>query len=642
MPISITIIACHVPQQGEYDTDTCHSGVLGPSLPEKTTTLENMFASFGMPQVGIYDTDPKLTSPISGYSNLVAICPSEIDFVAGNIQTILAYGWRKVVFLSTGDSTGISVSLKFEEQANQNGIRVMDTILLQDTSAESFQVALKRIAANPTRLIVTLFDDTYLTLFQEADALGMMNKEYVWIHSAYAGEGRFYYSAQLSNLTAKLDEWLDGSFTVVAATTIGEYGIQHQNRLIDFSNKIQNLYVVDEFSYPSTLNYIWDSMLVFLSAAQKMVEKNISFTDQSSMIKELRNVSVVGSSGPISFSSSGGRQQLQFKLSNYRKGVGYRTVGYFNPKLNFTGTSYFRDASTQIPLDSLPPNEEYINKGLIIALYIFGSLNILFYMFNLALIVKFRRTTLIQQSGYLYLHMILIGSILMVSSVFVLGTDMQFVSKSTRDRLCMLSVWQIGIGYVFLFGSLFAKSLRILLIINKPELKNSNNVDRMITTFLCICFTIEIIFLIIWTSVDQLKAQPKLKDDERTLFYWCESESYGFPVAWISFNMFFLFCGVVIAYLTKDVERRFNESKIIGFSIYNVFILCTIIIPLTFTIKDSPSITFAFQCIGVIGVPLGSAVMLFGKYIFVLLSSMKSHTNSNSGKTTVQEQQTSY
>eukprot|EP01097_Dermamoeba_algensis_P004686 TRINITY_DN3026_c0_g1_i1.p1 TRINITY_DN3026_c0_g1~~TRINITY_DN3026_c0_g1_i1.p1 ORF type:complete len:259 (-),score=48.40 TRINITY_DN3026_c0_g1_i1:96-872(-) len=234
-------------------------------------------------------------------------------------------------------------------------------------------------------------------------------------------------------------------------------------------------------------------------------------------------------------------------------------------------------------------------------------------------IINFKNTTFIYQSGFQYLFLMICGSIIMVSSVYVMGIDMQYVSHETRDRLCMLSMWQIGIGYCLVFGSLFSKSLRILLIILKPELRNVRVFDRTIYVFFSLCMLIEVVILIAWTVSDPLDAKEVFTNNDRTVHYLCESSNVGFPVGWISFNMFFLLCGVVIAFLTRNVERRFNESKIIGFSIYNVFLISVIIIPMSFIINDNSNITFVLHCIGVIGIPLGSTAILFGKSIMVLL-----------------------
>eukprot|EP01098_Paradermamoeba_levis_P016198 TRINITY_DN8606_c0_g1_i1.p1 TRINITY_DN8606_c0_g1~~TRINITY_DN8606_c0_g1_i1.p1 ORF type:complete len:122 (-),score=25.55 TRINITY_DN8606_c0_g1_i1:95-460(-) len=61
---------------------------------------------------------------------------------------------------------------------------------------------------------------------------------------------------------------------------------------------------------------------------------------------------------------------------------------------------------------------------------------------------------------------------------------------------------------------------------------------------------------------------------------------------WIAYKAFLLVAGVVMAFLTRNVEKSFNESLILGLNIYNITIIsCVGIGIVALILKDSSNIT---------------------------------------------------
>eukprot|EP01097_Dermamoeba_algensis_P011712 TRINITY_DN9195_c0_g1_i1.p1 TRINITY_DN9195_c0_g1~~TRINITY_DN9195_c0_g1_i1.p1 ORF type:complete len:360 (-),score=106.28 TRINITY_DN9195_c0_g1_i1:161-1129(-) len=298
-------------------------------------------------------------------------------------------------------------------------------------------------------------------------------------------------------------------------------------------------------------------------------------------------------------------------------------------QLNSSNPIVWIDGTTDIPVDVPPPDQIFISDPLAIFFFVLAAVLILPSLCLLILITVKRNVVIIQHSGFMYLSLMLIGVMGLLSSVYIFGMDMNHVSQSRMDDLCVLQVWFVGISFIFLFSPLFMKSVRILWITRLPTLDAASHIDKKIMLIIFATLIIEIIILGVWTGRDPLKTK-EISKSSNEIYYFCESESLAYPIVWLIYKGILLCLGILIGYMTRNFDKRFNESKVIAFSIYNTFIISVIVVPLAF-IQKEPNVHFIIKCIGVIGIALGSCAMMFVGKLSILVHG---HSNAQSGHST--------
>jgi len=285
-----------------------------------------------------------------------------------------------------------------------------------------------------------------------------------------------------------------------------------------------------------------------------------------------------------------------------------------------------------VPPDWPPLNQNFISKGAVIIFFVLSSILVMICLLLIVLVTLQRGVVIIQHSGYPYLVCILLGSTGLACSVFVFGSDLRYVSWETQQRLCMFQVWLVGLSFVVLFGPLMLKSVRILWITNQPSLSTTKYLDEKIFGFYFLFLIGEIIILILWTTIDPLSIKQNLSDDLLSVTYSCESNAVTFTIIWIVYKGVLLFLGIFVAYFSRNMESRFNESKTIGLCIYNIVILSAIIIPVAIVNQKQPTISFVVKSIGVICISLGCIILFFGNKLLIVTNLVSGSSSSQTFK----------
>lgn len=80
--------------------------------------------------------------------------------------------------------------------------------------------------------------------------------------------------------------------------------------------------------------------------------------------------------------------------------------------------------------------------------------------------------------------------------------------------------------------------------------------------------------------------------------------------------------GAFLAFETRNVHSKFNESKYIGFAVYNIALIAVVIVPLSSVSEVSLNIRFIIRSIGILLIPAVTILTLFvPKVIHILFPS---------------------
>ncbi|XP_072016477.1 gamma-aminobutyric acid type B receptor subunit 2-like [Amphiura filiformis] len=282
----------------------------------------------------------------------------------------------------------------------------------------------------------------------------------------------------------------------------------------------------------------------------------------------------------------------------------------------------------QVPLDHTPKviiNVIHVHNGISVALYaavcILASIGILLAIFFLALNLKNRKQRFVKMSSPNLNNLIILGSVLVYATIFVGGVDSNLVSEAVVTQFCQLRVWLLSLGFVLAFGSMFSKTWRVHKI---AAFKNPKRViikDQQLFLIVFVLLLIDVCVLAAWHIIDPMEVNTRelyeIDDphvpNQRLIPYYtfcsCKRQIYWLATLY-SYKALLLIFGAFLAWETRQVTiSALNDSKLIGISVYNVIVLCTIGVSVSFVINNDPAILYIFT----------SCVLLFCTTITLLI-----------------------
>jgi len=220
------------------------------------------------------------------------------------------------------------------------------------------------------------------------------------------------------------------------------------------------------------------------------------------------------------------------------------------------------------------------------------------------IVVKNRTALVIRRSSPLFLYFMLIGILISFGSVLI------YIGKP-NEFICMIRPIILVLAFCFAFVALFLKTFRIKVIFDKSDIKVQ---DKYLLMYGSIILLIELVIVGLWTFMD--KMQPNIKYiDSKMHYYTCSNTGKigkYLQLALIVINAIILFYGCYLAVKVKDVYSDYNESKVIGLSIYGIMIC--MIVQIIISSIDSLGLTviFIIQSLMII---LSSVILLMFMFI---------------------------
>jgi len=238
------------------------------------------------------------------------------------------------------------------------------------------------------------------------------------------------------------------------------------------------------------------------------------------------------------------------------------------------------------------------------------------------IVIKNRSALVIRRSSPLFLYFMLIGILISFGSVFT------YIGKPT-EIICTIRPIIIVLAFGLSFLALFIKTFRIKVIFDKSDIKVQ---DKYLLIYSGSILLIELIIVGVWTFLDKMK--PDVVYIKSNMHYYtCKNiGALGtyFQLALIVINAIILLYGCYLAIKVKDVYSDYNESKVIGLSIYGIMICMIVQLIISYNASLGHSVIFIIQSLMII---LSSVILLMFMFIpkFWKLHMTGSSTNQSSG-----------
>lgn len=170
-----------------------------------------------------------------------------------------------------------------------------------------------------------------------------------------------------------------------------------------------------------------------------------------------------------------------------------------------------------------------------------------------------------------------------------------------EDYVCQLRKWFVALGFSCMFAAIFVRAFQIqnILLLSRSS-KILASKKRQLKSLLVLIGTyavivgIQIVLLIIWTSIDPWQPIHSNVDDLRgTYTYICSSKHnwiwFGLEIGFFASLLLF---GLYVVYRSWDMKHLIIESKYLAVTVYNSLVIMIIVIILFATLAASDSLVF--------------------------------------------------
>ncbi|ORX69845.1 hypothetical protein BCR32DRAFT_272403 [Anaeromyces robustus] len=272
--------------------------------------------------------------------------------------------------------------------------------------------------------------------------------------------------------------------------------------------------------------------------------------------------------------------------------------GYYKSKKEITGKT-MDDISDYF-------DDKYIKWTDISAIIISAitGLGILVTLVVFVIVIKNRTALVIRRSSPLFLYIMLVGILISFGSIYT------YIGKPT-SLICNIRPLILVLAFGLAFLALFIKTFRIKVIFDKSDIKVQ---DKYLLIYSGSILLVELIIVGLWTFLSKMEPDI-IKINSKMHYYACKNTSklgFYFQLALIVINAIILLYGCYLAVKVKDVYSDYNESKVIGLSIYGIMICMIIQLIISACDNLGISVIFIIQSLMII---LSSVILLTFMFI---------------------------
>lgn len=195
----------------------------------------------------------------------------------------------------------------------------------------------------------------------------------------------------------------------------------------------------------------------------------------------------------------------------------------------------------------------------------------------LVYVIVMREHKIVYASSPIFCCCILVGSIISYTSLVVWMPNL--VSTTT----CNLRAWLLPLGFTIIFGALLAKTHRVHVLLTLNSTKIIKVKDIHVAFIMFIFISVQIAISVLMVSIGEIKAVVHVQDQYRPSLNYkeCTFPSVTKAFMWVNVvGVVGLLCwgSYLVYHIRKIPYAIYDESKSIGFSIYNSFFFSVIIL----------------------------------------------------------------
>ncbi|KAL4219318.1 Gamma-aminobutyric acid type B receptor subunit 1 [Mactra antiquata] len=566
------------------------------------------------------------------------------------------FKWKRIATIQETQEVFTSTVEDLEDRVKAAGIEVVvrQNFLTDPTNA------VRNLKRQDARIIVGVFyEDMARRVFCQAYKEKLYGKKYVWFIIGWYPNNWYKKVDDKNkiNCTAEqLKEALEGHITTEAVilhqentkTDTDMTAQQFQERLDERLNVSDTSQVGGYPEAPLAYDAVWALAMALNKTADRLSERGLNIEDfnySNSEITEeiysaMNSTKFVGVSGNVAFSSQGDRIAWT-KIEQMINGT-YHTLGYYDQNSdNLTWLNRERWTGGHPPPDRTKqkPVLRVVSLGLFLCMCGLATVGIMAGICCLLFNIFNRKRRCIAFSQPHINNVVVLGCMLCLGSVYLLGLDGRFLTEDLYPLVCQLRAWILSLGFSLGYGGMFSKIWTVHRLTTSGQKDNKNVKNCELYAVLLAVVGLDLIILSTWQIIDPMyralemfDLEPAPSTDQDIMFVpyleHCQSHnnSVWLGVVYGHKGILLLF-GLFLSYETRSVKiKQVNDSRFVGMSIYNVVVLCVIVVPIVLIIKSQQDASFAFVALAIILCSFLSLGLIFGPKVLEIVRNPRRNT----------------
>ncbi|KAL2083854.1 hypothetical protein ACEWY4_019372 [Coilia grayii] len=609
------LMLCDVAEGLKAFFDAIHNGpkyllIFGGVCSSVTSVIAESLQGWNLVQLSFAVTAPAFEDK-GRYPHLFRMVPSANAVHPAVISLLGHYSWNRVGILTQDGQELAEVQQDLMKMLLLGEVHIAATEKFINDPCPS----LRTLKENGVRIIIGLFNESLAAkVFCCAYHLNMFSSQYQWMVSRWRQRRWWRNIASVNCSYASLQKAMDGSISVDFETLgskqakgISGQTPQEYEREYDL---LRNQQGVNSSQYHG---FAYDGVWVLTKALSRVMETvrdnekhsedqsyTVSDEEMAQMVVEaMSETTFWGVTGPVMF-RNGERIGIIVRLTQLQDGKEIQ-VGEYNTtedKLVLNKDLRFKDRVFVLHQRGKVNTGVYSVMSAITVVAMLMASSLLF--FNM----KHRHHRVIKMSSPFINNFIICGAMLSYSFIILFGLDGSMISEESFDILCTIRTWILAIGHTMAFGAMFAKTWRVHAIYTNVQLKKKVIKDLRLVVMIGSLLLVDVFILICWHIVDPLRRAVEEHRTEvdlsgnsvvlHTSLEHCES---AYMTTWVA--IMYVYKGILMAFCcllsweTRHVSiPALNDSRYIGWSLYNVGVSCVIGTVASVLMRELPNMQF--------------------------------------------------
>jgi gamma-aminobutyric acid type B receptor len=606
------------------------------------STVAETAKMYNLVVVGYGSSSPALSNR-ERFPTFFRTHPSATIHNPTRVELFKKYGWTRIAIILEAEEVFVTTGKDLESRCKESGIEIVTRVSFLTDAAD----AVRSLARQDARIIVGMFyKDAARKVMCEAYKQNLYGKQYVWFLIGWY-EDNWYMPVPGINCTKEeMLKVVEGHFTTEAImlnqdnkeTISGMSSNQWMERYhkelrsdLGFENITDDNKPEGYQEAPLAYDSVWAVALALNKTIERLAQRNIqieSFDYKNKMIMQeiksaLESVFFLGVSGLVRFSSRGDRiawTQIEQMVDGK-----YSLLGFYDTQtdnLTWFEKEHWKETG-KAPADRtiIEVSLKTVSNSLYFSLVGISGVGVLLALGLMLFNYRYRNFRYIQLSYPIGNNFMLLGCIVCLCANVFFGMDGKKIPNDYFIWMCYARATFISIGFSLYFGSMFAKTW-ISYRLSTAGAKKKRIKDRQVYLSLLAFCLLDIIILIIWffqspmsrkveifelespdNTDEDVKIQPQLEHCDANMVW------YGIIFGWKGLLLIF---GLFLAYETRSAKiKQINDARLVGMSVYNVVILCTITGPVSIVISNQVNAHFAFIAFTIIFCCFMSMALVF-------------------------------
>ena len=377
-----------------------------------------------------------------------------------------------------------------------------------------------------------------------------------------------------------------------------------------------------DIRFPTLATFIlWrDAVYALALGIDRLIRRGIDPSNGPALLETiLQETDFEGLTGRVLLKSNGDRFAMYNIMNVQNESFSMRVVGSGNESgLFFENDVVFSDGTTNVPDAAERVFVDWGDAEAIVMVGLF-SFGLIVTIFSLVVMMSHRCTPIMTYCSPRFVCGMVVGTITGFLNVFVWTGE-------PSSSSCLARPWMLMLNFVLIFGHLYAKAFRFLLVM-KHRKKLLFRPIPDIQLFLCVFFYFLLFAIpcVIRTAADPLEVTRSNENpDNDKVNIICHGEnSSAFLGVMLGMGGISLLIGVVVACFNWRYHDFFSEATYIGYTMFTVCVTCCVVTPMLFLLEDTPD---AFYIVLMLGIFLSNAavvVFMFFPKIYVIFTPEK-------------------